>query len=137
MQTRPSTETIWVASSPLLHECRFLRQDNVSLFRTVKNLVTAWRFTVWVSDCERQEIEPTGQLPRTYDNICLYHVAKRRLLDESKGLDEQELYSYEVVVLLNGDEAEIELQVSLIQRTPNFPERILEEIPASWTSFTL
>jgi hypothetical protein len=76
-------------------------------------------------------------LPRTYDNICLYHVAKRRLLDESKGLDEQELYSYEVVVLLNGDEAEIELQVSLIQRTPNFPERILEEIPASWTSFTL
>jgi hypothetical protein len=120
-----SAETIWVASSPRLYECRFMRQDSVSQLRPPGHLVTAWRFAVWVSDCERQGTEPIGQLPHTYDNICLYHVAKRRLLDESKALDEQELYDNEVVVLLKADEAEVELQVSLIQHTPNFPERIL------------
>jgi hypothetical protein len=91
---------------------------------------------VWVSDCERQGIEPTGQLPHTCDNICLYYIAKRCLLDESKALDEQELHNNDVFVLLNGDEAAVELQVSLIQRTLHFPERILEEIPYRCKSFT-
>jgi len=128
---------IWVANSPFLDKCQFLRTEvGFLLDHPAAGLVNAFRYSLWISGCKQSKNDPTCGLPDSYQDVRFYHVRKKRSLDELIPLCEQDVANGDVFVLVRRDDT-IYDPITMVQQTQQFPEKIADDIPAHITSLTM